>query len=73
MQTRRKANHEGCYCPITSTAGELFTCSESCEWYVTENNDDYSGCAVPKILATLTSAYFKLEDIDARMMRRKAK
>lgn len=73
MQTRRKANHEGCYCPITSTTGELFTCSESCEWYVTENNDDYSGCAVPKILATLTSAYFKLEDIDARLMRRKAK
>lgn len=73
MQTRRKANHEGCYCPITSTTGELFTCSESCEWYVTENNDDYSGCAVPKILATLTSAYFKLEDIDSRLMRRKAK
>lgn len=73
MQTRRKANHEGCYCPITSTTGELFTCSESCEWFVTENNDDYSGCAVPKILATLTSAYFKLEDIDARLMRRKAK
>lgn len=73
MQTRRKANHEGCYCPIVSTTGELFLCSENCEWYVTENNDDYSGCAVPKILATLTSAYFKLEDIDARLMRRKAK
>lgn len=73
MQTRRKANHEGCYCPIASAIGELFTCSESFEWYVTENNDDYSGCAVPKILATPTSAYFKLEDIDARLMRRKAK
>ncbi len=73
METKRKANHEGCYCPVASTASELFSCSEICEWYVTENNDDYSGCAVPKILATLTSAYFKIDDIDARLMRRKEK
>lgn len=58
MNTKRKENSDGCFCPIPDPDGGYSACSDRCMWYVEENNDYYSGCAIPKILVSLNSLYF---------------
>ena len=48
-------------CPIPNVDGSFGQCGTDCEWYVEENNDEYSGCAIPKLYSNLTSVLFELK------------
>lgn len=62
-EIRRKGNDYGStYCPLMTVADVRYArCEPSCAWYVDEpGNDDYSGCAVPKMLLAIESALSEL-------------